>query len=230
MKLILTVAFSLFLTATVVTQEISREQKFRQIAEMNAQIRGLEDEFLLPSPLDSRQAAADGFEAVRLMPRENFDGKMLIQGGGSYFSFTTGSHDYQKTAQIGLEGNNLKVGFAGADYGFLSDLGEVTLSSVSRETQLVAFLVNYRPPSNLSEIRAEQSRAHRYETDAGIFSSYVKAVIGHTYVLRAISFDRADTLVALAIVRKDADGSLIIFWRTIQNFDKPKLVRDKVES
>ena len=236
MKLFLTISFVLVLLVLLVlstnlfAQEVSRELKFRQVAELNAQIRVLEDEFLLPSPQDSRLAKAEGFEAVRLMPRENFDGKILIQGGGSYFSFTTGSHDYQKIAQIGLEQNSLKVGFAGADYGFLFDLGEVPLSSVSREAPMVAFLISYRPPTNLSELRKEQSKAHKYETESGTLRSYVKAVVGHTYVLRAITFDSADALVALSIIRKDTDGSLICFWRKLETFEKPVLIRDKVEN
>ncbi len=230
MKLILTILFSLFLSANVVTQEVSRDQKFRQIADLNAQIRVLEDEFLLPSALDTRQAASEGLEAIRLMPRENFDRKMIIQGGGSYFSFTTGSHDYQKIAQIGLEQNSLSVGFAGADYGFIADLGTLSPSALSLETPEVAFLLNYQPPANLSEVRKEQAKAYKYETEFGILSSRAKAIVGHTYVLRAITFDQADKLVALSIVRKDTDGSLIIFWRTLQNFDKPTLTRDKSEN
>lgn len=230
MKVFLSIIFPLILSASFFAQEVSREQKFRQIAELNAQIRAFEDEFLLPAAHDSRQAKAEGFEAIRLMPRENFDRKMIIQGGGSYFSFTTGSHDYQKIAQIGLEQNDLKVGFAGADYGFIADMGKTSLSAVNRETSVVAFLMNYKPPTNLSEIRKEQSKAYKYETEFGTLSTRAKAVVGHTYVLRAISFDRADILIAFTVVRKDSDGSLILFSRTLANFEKPVLVRDKPEN
>lgn len=44
--------------------------------------------------------------------------------------------------------------------------------------------------------------------------------------LRSINFREADTLVALKVYRKDADGSLIIFWKTIKNFEKPLLARN----
>lgn len=45
--------------------------------------------------------------------------------------------------------------------------------------------------------------------------------------MRAISFDEADTLVAFKIHRKDTDGSLIIFWKLIKDFEIPKLERNK---
>ena len=230
MKLFSTVVFLFLVSSVAFTQEITREQRLKQIIDLNEQVRTLEGEFLLPTAADVRQAKAEGLEAVRLMPRESFDHKMIVQGGGSYFSFTTGSHDYQKIAQIGLEQNNLKVGFAGADYGFIADLGTVSLNAVNDETAEVAFLANYRPPSNLSEIRKEQTKAHKYETESGIFSDRAKAVLAHTYVLRSISFDQADILVAFTTLRKDSDGSLIIFWRLLQNFDKPTFVRDKAEN
>lgn len=231
MKLFLTVVFSLVLSLTFFGQDVSREQKFQQIKELNVQINKLAQELLQPEQADVRNAESQGLKVFRLMPRETFSRPITVpQEGGSYYSFTTGSHDYQKIAQIGLEQNNLKVGFAGADYGFLFDLGEISLDSVNDETPMVAFLRSYRPPKNLSDVRKEQSRTYKYETEQGTLKSYLKAVVGHTYLLRAITFDQADILVALSIIRKDADGSLICFWRKLETFEKPVFIRDKVEN
>ncbi|HJS52679.1 MAG TPA: hypothetical protein VJ781_12325, partial [Pyrinomonadaceae bacterium] len=47
--------------------------------------------------------------------------------------------------------------------------------------------------------------------------------IGNTFVLRAISFESADVLVAFKVMRQDTDGSLIIFWKQIADFGKPRL-------
>ena len=204
-------------------QELSREQKLQKISEISSQIKTLEQDFMLPDAQDLKQAQKEGFEVFRLLPREKYDRKFTMRGGGSYYSFTTKSHDYQKIPQIGLEQNNLKVGFAGADYGFIADLGETSLNNVTRKTGEVDFLVNYKPPTKEPEVRSEQRKAWNYEAGGFSYKSNVPAVVGHAYVLRAISFDEADVLVMFKIHRKDVDGSLIIFWKLIDNFKKPAL-------
>ena len=60
---------------------------------------------------------------VRLLPREKFDGKLAVRGGGAYYSFAHLVHEYNYGSDIGLEQGRLGVGFAGASYGFLFDLG-----------------------------------------------------------------------------------------------------------
>lgn len=208
-------------------QELTREQKLQKIDELNSQIKTLEQDVILPAEKDLRQGQKEGFGVFRLLPREKYDRKLTIQGGGSYYSFTTKSHDYQKIAQIGLEQNNLKVGFAGADYGFIADLNETPLGDVNAETAEVNFLLNYKPPTNEPDVRVEQRKAWNYQANGLTYKSYVPAVVGHSYVLRAISFDDADILVAFKVYRKDADGSLIIFWKMIENFEKPLLARNQ---
>jgi hypothetical protein len=217
--------FVLLFGPIVFGQELTREQKLQKIDELNNQIKLLEESVIQPDEKDLKQAQKEGFSAFRILPREKYDRKLTIQGGGSYYSFTTKSHDYQKISQIGLEQNNLKVGFAGADYGFLADLGEMPLADINKETAGVNFLVNYKPPTNEPDVRLEQRKAWNYEVDGVFYKTHVPAVVAHSYVLRAISFDKADVLVAFKIYRKDADGSLIIFWKLIENFEKPILAR-----
>lgn len=207
-------------------QDLSREQKLQKIEELNKQIKTLENSVILPDAKDLKKAQELGLDAFRLMPREEYDHKLTVQGGGSYYSFTTKSHDYQKIAQIGLEQNNVKVGFAGADYGFIADVGEISLTDISKENAESNFLVNYKPPTILTEIRLEQRKAWNYEVNGITYKSNLPAFVGHTYVLRAISFDAADVLVAFQIHRKDADGSLIIFWKLIEYFKIPRIEKN----
>jgi hypothetical protein len=206
-------------------QEATREQKLEKISELNNQNKELEQEIILPDEKDVKQAEQEGFSVFRILPREKYDRKLSIQGGGSYYSFTTKSHDYQKIPEISLEQNNLKVGFGGANYGLIADLGETPLTAIGKETGEVNFLINYKPPTDEPEVRAEQRRTWNYEVDGFLYKSHMPAVVGHSYVLRAISFDAADVLVAFKIHRKDADGSLIIFWKAIQQFAKPTFTR-----
>jgi hypothetical protein len=222
--------FILFIVSINDAQDLSREQKIQKIDELNAQIKILEKDILLPDTKDLEKAQKENFNVVRILPREKYDRKLTIQGGGSYYSFTKTSHDYQNIAQIGLEQNNLKVGFAGADYGFIADLGRVSLADITKETIEASFLLNYKPPVNLSEIRSEQRKAWNYEVGGVTYKSNIPAVVGHAYVLRAITFDRADVLVALKIHRKDTDGSLIVFWKMLEVFGVPTIKRDGEEN
>jgi hypothetical protein len=222
MKFVVSIfGFVLLCSSIVSAQELTREQKLQKLNDLNSQIKTLEQEFLLPDAKDLKQAEKEGFAVFRINPREKYERKLIVQGGGSYYSFTTKSHDYQKIAQIGLEQNNLKVGFGGADYGFIADLGETPLADVTKETGEVNFLANYKPPTIEPEVRSEQRKAHNYEASGFLYKRSVPAIVGHSYVLRAISFDDADVLVAFKVHRKDADGSLIIFWKLIENFEKP---------
>ncbi len=215
------VCLAFFLAGSLSAQEISRQHKFEQIKGLNDQIDSIVKDLLRPSPSDIAAADAAGLNVFRITPREVYGRIPIPQGGGSYYSFSTGSHDYQKTAQIGLEQDNLRIGFAGADYGFIGDLGIVPISRVDLETRGVSFLFAYKPPKMEPEIRREQRRSHLYETELFTYSRLVPAKIGHAYVLRAISFSEADILVAFTISRKDDDGSLIIFWKQLADFGKP---------
>lgn len=222
-----TLALLLLLCSFAYAQETTREQKLRKIDELRSEIKSLEADVLSPGAKDSARAKEEGFNVFRIMPREKYNHKLAVQGGGSFYSFTTKSHDYQKIAQIGLEQNYLNVGFAGADYGFISDLGDTPLFDVTTETAQVNFLLNYKPPINEPDVRVEQRKTWNYEANGLIYKSRVPAVVGHSYVLRAISFNNADILVAFKVFRKDADGSLIIFWKLIESFEKPLLARNQ---
>ncbi|HEY8561231.1 MAG TPA: hypothetical protein VIL74_12720 [Pyrinomonadaceae bacterium] len=227
MRLVFVSALLVFSLSTAASgQTPTREQKLRKIDDLNSQINGLEAEILLPAAEDFERAGKEGFEVFRLMPRERYDRKRAVHGG-AYYSFTNRSHDYQKIAQISLEDDYLSVGFAGADYGFFSDLGNVPLAEVSTDTGGIEFLLNYKPPTSESAARAEQKKSHNYETENATFARRVPVSLDFTFALRAISFDRADVLVAFRIHRRDKDGSLIVFWKPLKNFEVPMLVRDR---
>ena len=227
MRFTFKVIVSFFLFASIAAaQELTREQKLQKIFEMNNQIKTLENDFISPSAKDLKQAQKEGFNVVRILPREKYDNKLMIRGGGAYYSFAQKTSEYGRGSDVELSRSNLSVGFAGADYGFIYDLGEIPLASVSEETGGAAFLLNYKPPTNEPEVRVEQRKSREYEADGILYKNSVPNIVGHTYLLRSIVIDRSDILVAFKVHRKDADGSLIIFWKLIKNFETPKLERN----
>jgi hypothetical protein len=180
---------------------------------------------------DLSEAEAQGAEAFKILPRGMLDyekNELQVRGGGAYYSFVKKSHDYDETPQIELQQNYLSVAFYGANYGFIADLGKTPLIDVSRENKSTDFLFNYAPKKYEAEAREEYRRIGKGFESGGLnYNQRQTAIVGHTYILRAISYDEADTLIAFQIYRKEADGSLIIFWKLLENFEKPTLIRNE---
>ena len=168
---------------------------------------------------------------IRLLPREKYDAGadkdtgLALRGGGAYYSFILLKHDYGRGSDIALEQNYFSVGFAGADYGMLTQLGETPLESLNLEHSAVAFMANYQPPTDEPEIRAEARRFYEVRENGQVFSRRTPVAIGQTYLLRSISFEDSDVLVAFHTVRQDADGSVILIWKMLKKFPAPKMNR-----
>lgn len=223
MKIFLAFALTLTLSQILPAQGTSREQKLRQVADLSAELNKIVVDLLQPSTSDLKNAEADGLEVFRLMPREVFANTAVPQGGGSYYSFTNRSSDYQKVAQISLEQRFLQTGFAGANYGLMADLGDVPLGRITSETPEFVFLLKYRSATNIVDARKEQYSARDYKVDGLVFKDRLPAAVGHTYALRTIYYGMADIAVAFRIERMDSDGSLIISWKKMGDFARPTL-------
>jgi hypothetical protein len=223
------VLFVLLISSSASAQVLSRTEKIEKVIELRSQIKTLEEHILMPDPKDIWAALKQDLNAFRLMPREKYDNVLTIRGGGAYYSFSRKVQEYGHGSDISLEQGSLQVGFAGANYGFICDLGKVLLSEVTRDTREALFLVTYRPPTNLPDIRAEQRRSRSYDVDGLIYRRDVPSTVEHTYLLRSIDFESSDTLVAFTVHRKDPDGSLIIFWKIIESFEIPRINRAQQE-
>jgi hypothetical protein len=218
---------------TSAQQASDRDQMLREIDSLRSQLRARENAFLEPSNEDraafAEYLAAPNSGLIRLLPREDYDNDkhLTVRGGGAYYSFSRLTHDYNKEPDIEFQRGNLSVGFAGADYGMLAMIGDVPLESVTLESPNVEFLSSYAPPTLLPKVRVEQERTSRgIEAQNVLYISHVPAVVNRTYILRSITFDRSDVLVAFRILRKDTDQSLIIGWKLLKKYPLPKLERD----
>src|SRR5215204_5060511 len=186
---------------------------------------------LLSVPDEDRKAHAEFLAQpdtglVRLLPREKWDSKLSMRGGGSYYSFTLRSNEYGRSTDIGLEQGRFMVGFAGADFGFITDLGDVPLENVSAETEAVQFMAAFEVPS--AEGEARKAGRQFYPARREGTWDYVRmlpAAAGRTYALRSIVYDDTDVLVAFRVVRKDTDDSVVLLWKMLKKYPKPTLQR-----
>lgn len=213
---------------TARAQTSDRARAAAAIESLREQIKAHEAVLLAPSEKDRRTYAEflsrPDTGLMRLLPREKWNMKLSTSGDGAYYSFTLRTNEYGRANDIGFEQGQLGVGFAGANFGFMLDLGEVSLEDVSEETEAVRFMASYKAPEAEAEARAAKRQFGGHEGhQAGpwIFRSRVPAVEGHTYALRSISYRDSDVLVAFRVVRKDTDGSVVLLWKILKTYPKP---------
>jgi hypothetical protein len=197
---------------------------------LRAQIQAKERMFLAASAEDLNAFAEflkqSDTGMARLMPRERYDGALLIRGGGSYYSFAKLTNEYGYGSDIGLEQGRLRVGFAGADFGFLTTLGDIAIDGVAAEHPGVSFLAQFKTPSAESDARDQYRRAGvGFEADGFTYTSSLNATLDATYALRSVNYDISDVLVVFRITRQDADDSLILVWKILKTFPVPQLAR-----
>ncbi|GEM_PF-1316446 len=166
---------------------------------------------------------------IKLLPREVFDWRTYntkkqinVRGGGAYFSFFYRSHEYGYGSDLELDHNLLSVGFAGADYGFLTNLGDVSLNNLPDDDPRVAFMKSYQTARNDPDARCEFKRfSAGVEIDGAMYKRSLPVEVNSTYLLRSITYGRSDLLVAFRVTRQAPDGSVILAWRILQEFRRP---------
>jgi len=223
---------TLLFAPPVLAQADARAQAAAEIESLRAQIKAKESALLSPSKED-RRAHADfllqpGTGLVRLLPREKWDGKLSTRGGGAYYSFTRRTHEYGHGSDISLEQNALSVGFAGANFGFMADIGDVPIELVSGETEGVRYMASFQTPSPEPDARKAQRQfgGGGLQTGQWTYKDRMPVNVGSTYVLRSVNYESSDVLVAFRVVRKDSDGSVVLLWKMLQEFPKPTLARN----
>jgi len=238
-KIIAVTTFSVTLILACLTafaQTPSREDIIREIEAKRAEIAVLEKHVLAISDIDRQEFAAFLSEPqtgiIRLLPREKYDRKLMtMSGGGAYYSFVRSAHEYGQGSDISLEQGNLSVGFAGADYGMLLNLGDISLDQVTADHPAARALLEYTPPTKEAEVRAEYQKLWKgLELAGSTFKSRLPAKVANTYLLRSISIDRSDIATAFRVVRKDTDGSLILVYKVLKSFPKPTMERKQTAS
>ena len=228
----------LLLGANASGQSQTREEVLREIETKRSELQKLEEQFLSPSAED-RSAYAEFLRQpdtglIRLLPREVYESDtykknkktITMRGGGAYYSFTRLTHEYGYGSHLGFDSGYLSVGFAGADYGILTNLGDIPVEEISLEHPGVAFIAAYHVPQTEPQVRSEARRFSLGMTIDGVrYQNRFRVEANTSYVLRSINDSETDVLVAFRVVRKDKDGSVIIAWKLLKEFPVPKMVR-----
>ena len=149
-----------------------------------------------------------------------------VRGGGAYYSFTYRTHNYGDASHLSLSRGKFAVGFSGAAYGFLTDLGDVPLESVSLNTPAANLPATYERASREGIARSEHRRfADGVVVDGITFKRELPMVPNSTYVLRAVNYGNSDVLVAFKVVEVESDGAALILWKLLKRYSTPQLER-----
>lgn len=210
----------LIFTLSIGVSAQTRQQAIEKFNDLKNQAKGLEKIILPPDKEDVEKARQEKVSVFRILPREIYDkGLFDTKGGGSFYSFYFKIPDYGHGSDLKFEQSNFSV-----TTGLMIDLGDVSLSDITKESPSADGLVNYHNAKSSNSVYRDFSQ-FRYEGlkhNGLVFKSYLPAVTGHTYVLRSLSEDYYDVLVAFKVERKDTDGSLIIFWKLLEQLETPK--------
>ena len=146
---------------------------------------------------------------ARVITRGLFDGRTRVRGGGAYFSFVTGSNDYNKHPDIELQQGKFSSGFVGSDHGEFALLDARSVRNVS-ESDVPARLRG-DPYALYDGIRTDRSSAalERRRPDARL---------GQVYAVRSVHWGTHDTLGTFEVVDLD-DRGVTIAWRRLRIYD-----------
>jgi hypothetical protein len=229
----------LLASLTSLAQTQSRSDIRKEIETKRAELVALEKSYLEPSQDDQMLYAEflrqPGTGLIRLLPREKFDSEayttnkktITMRGGGAYYSFSRLTHEYGYGSDLSLDGGQFQVGFAGADYGFMTNLGDVPLESIGLDTPVAKPLATYTRVKHEPDARIEYRRfAQGAEIDGVPVSNRLPMQLNSTYLLRAVNYGQADVLVAFRVVKTDSDGSALILWKLLKKYRTPQLARN----
>ncbi len=208
------------LFSTVSAQD--RQKDVEKFDDLKNQAKVLEKSILSPDKKDVVTASRENVGVFRLLPRGTYDkGLFSVKGGGAYYSFYFRIPDWGHGSDIGFEGDYLQTALSGC--GLMTDLGEVALGEITKGISSAVSLINYQNAKDISLCRSDYYSSYRegIKLDETIFKPRLPAVAGHTYLVRSIVHDYYDVVAAFQIRRIDTDGSLIIFWKQLEQFETP---------
>jgi hypothetical protein len=187
---------------------------------------------LQPDVVSQAEADRVGGKAFKLLPKKMYpdradsykdeDNPIGIRGGGAYYSFSTGSHSYNRMPEIAGDNGLTSLAYAGMiGISFFADLGPRDLSSISETTPEAEFFLSYKPPLLGKDCQHERDLLYSRKIGDIPISQQIRIKYGDVYLYRSMIWEHADVVVAFEVLKKDPDGSITIVWKNLATLPVP---------
>lgn len=163
---------------------------------------------------------------------ENCLQAVQIKGNASYYSFRQKTHTKDIWSDVHFADNRLDAGFAKNSLGIFTDLGELSLESLDKNSPELKRLNDYRLPESHREMDFQKKELESGKLEEKGFSSKATVKLDTTFGLRLINYwrfrryygnENADILIVFRVVRKDTDGTITLLWKELQRKDTPEI-------
>jgi hypothetical protein len=131
--------------------------------------------------------------------------------------------------------------------GFLNNLGDITLESLTLQNPAIAAIVDFQPPDSANEVQKHfNSLTQGFKVGDFVYKRKLPMRENTVYVMRSIAYDgkvfiknsrfkfnildrdkRDDVIFVFRVIRQHEDGSVSLIWRELQRKEAPKLVFNK---
>lgn len=219
--------------------DANRTKSVDELIEFRRKMLALEGKLIAPAQEDLDQYAdflkISNSGLARLFPRDSGNERrpLLVNGEGAYYQFKSRTNEYGHGSDVEYSTTNFpqfSVGFAGVNFGFFAQIGKVDIRQLDDRDPIVSFALSYPSPNGQIESfwRAEQRKWSTGIVNGGVnFKDRTEAIVGMSYVVRSVNESGYEVVAIFQVIRRDpTDGSLIIAWKLLKEFDKPVLKRN----
>lgn len=157
-----------------------------------------------------------------------------IRGFANGFSFRQNEHSILAKSDISIKKDVLVTGKHSVQT-IITDLGDVSLDDLSKDSAGVSYLASFKPSVESKEMDKEYNMflsglvAGTY-ANGGIvnphsFSKASKIIINHTYAIRSIAYrpensvaleKDKDVIIVFRVIDNDAAGGVVILWKQLE--------------
>lgn len=164
----------------------------------------------------------------------------------AFYSFRRNRHTAEALSDIRYK-DGVFISDGILSQGIMTVLGDVPLENISLASEGMKFLTDYKPEPQSREALTQFAKITRgVKAGEYIYRNAQPAIENTTYTLRVIAYraklyqpfnghlldvlegdKRTDLTLAFRVVRKDADGSLLLLWKELARRESPKAVFPK---
>ncbi len=221
----------LIIVTAAILPQINRLTLEKEIVVLQKQLIEKERSFIEPSAQDkilySQFLTQPDSGIFRLLSRGGGSTQKLltISGNGTYYSFARLTNEYGYGNDISLETGRLRMANGSSSMGLISLLGDIPLETVTMGHPSVEFLKNAMTGKDSPIRQVQRQSQNGFRQGEFTYTKEVVAAPNTTYVLRSVDPPGSDVLIALRVVRRDADGSVTIIWKKLKTYPAPVIER-----